>query len=136
MYDTAKEIRDYTNRQIIIRPHPRCRIQSIEHYVKDVVIQYPKKIVGSYDDFDFHVDDAYAVINWSSNPATHAIINGIPAFVGPASLAYDVANIDLKDIENPIKPDRTQWLNDLAHTEWTVEEIKQGNPLKSLTSCL
>ena len=136
VYDTAMEIRDYTDRQIVIRPHPRCRIQGIEHYVKDVILQYPKKLVGTYDDFDFHVDDAYAIVNWSSNPATHAIINGIPAFVGPSSLAYDVANIDLKDINNPIKPDRTQWLNDLAHTEWTVEEIKQGIPLKSLTSCL
>ena len=136
VYDTATEIRDYTDRQIIIRPHPRCRIQGIEHYVKDVVLQYPKKLIGTYDDFDFHVDDAYAIVNWSSNPATHAIMNGIPAFVGPSSLAYDVANIDLKDINNPIKPDRTQWLNDLAHTEWTVEEIKQGIPLKSLTSCL
>ena len=136
VYDTATEIRDYTDRQIIIRPHPRCRIQGIEHYVKDVILQYPKKLIGTYDDFDFYVDDAYAIVNWSSNPATHAIINGIPAFVGPSSLAYDVANIDLKDINNPIKPDRTQWLNDLAHTEWTVEEIKQGIPLKSLTSCL
>ena len=136
VYDTAMEIRDYTDRQIIIRPHPRCRIQGIEHYVKDVILQYPKKLIGTYDDFDFYVDDAYAIVNWSSNPATHAIINGIPAFVGPSSLAYDVANIDLKDINNPIKPDRTQWLNDLAHTEWTVEEIKQGIPLKSLTSCL
>ena len=63
-------------------------------------------------------------------------MNGIPAFVGPSSLAYDVANIDLKDINNPIKPDRTQWLNDLAHTEWTVEEISQGLPLKLLTSKL
>ena len=62
-------------------------------------------------------------------------INGIPAFVGTSSLAYDVANdIDfLHDIENPIMPDRTQWLNDYAHTEYTIEEIAQGLPLKSLT---
>ena len=31
-----------------------------------------------------------------------------------------------------MKPDRTQWLNDYAHTEYTVEEISQGIPLKKL----
>jgi hypothetical protein len=33
-------------------------------------------------------------------------------------------------------PDRTQWLNDYAHTEYTVEEISQGIPLKRLTDKL
>jgi|TARA_B110000459_G_scaffold8235_1_gene8519 hypothetical protein len=37
----------------------------------------------------------------------------------------------LHDIENPLCPDRTQWLNDYAHTEYTLEEISQGLPLKS-----
>ena len=63
-------------------------------------------------------------------------MEGIPAFVGPSSLAYDVGNINLKDISNPKKPDRQQWLNDLAYTEWTVEEISKGIPLLRLTSQL
>ena len=83
-------------------------------------------------------DNIYATVSWSSNPGIHSILNGVPAFVGTASLAYDAANdIDfLHDIENPLRPDRTQWLNDYAHTEWTVEEISQGIPLKRLTSKL
>jgi hypothetical protein len=60
----------------------------------------------------------------------------VPAFVSPSSLAYDVGNdIDfLHDIEQPLMPDRQQWLNDYAHTEYTIEEISQGLPLKNLTS--
>ena len=60
----------------------------------------------------------------------------VPAFVSPSSLAYDVGNdIDfLHDIENPIMPDRIQWRNDYAWTEFTIEEIKQGLPLNRLTS--
>ena len=91
---------------------------------------------GSYDDYDFAVQDAYAVINWSSNPATHAVLEGIPVFVGPSSLAYDVGNTDLSKINNPSKPDRQQWLNDLAYTEWTTKEISEGKPLLRLTSRL
>ena len=52
--------------------------------------------------------------------------------------AYDVGNdIDfLYDIEDPLMPDRQQWLNDYAHTEYTIEEISQGLPLKNLTNKL
>jgi hypothetical protein len=53
--------------------------------------------------------------------------------VGYQSLAYDVANKDFSTIENPIMPDRQQWLNDYVHTEWTVEEIAQGLPFSQLT---
>ena len=90
--------------------------------------------IGTYDDFDFEPTRYHAVVNWSSNPSTQAVIAGVPAFVGPSSLAYDVSNHDFSTIENPIMPDRTQWLNDLAYTEWTIEEISQGIPLKRLTS--
>jgi hypothetical protein len=80
----------------------------------------------------------YATVSYSSNPGIHSVLEGVPAFVGPASLAYDAANdIDfLHDINNPYMPDRTQWLNDYAWTEFTVEEIATGLPLKRLTSKL
>ena len=42
----------------------------------------------------------------------------------------------MHDIENPIMPDRQQWLNDYAHTEYTLDEIAQGIPLKRLTEKL
>ena len=57
---------------------------------------------------------------------------GVPAFVGPDSLASAIANWDLSQIENPPRPDRTAWLEQLAHTEWTVEEIKSGLPFRRL----
>jgi hypothetical protein len=83
-------------------------------------------------------NNIYATISYSSNPGIHSILEGVPAFVSTHSLAYDVANdIDfLHNIENPLCPDRQQWLNDYAHTEWTVEEISQGLPIKYLTSKL
>jgi hypothetical protein len=80
-------------------------------------------------------DNVWATISYSSNPGIHSCINGVPAFVSTHSLAYDVANdIDfLHHIEQPLMPDRTQWLNDYAHTEYTIEEIAAGLPLKNLT---
>ena len=136
--DTIKTIRMYSKRPIIFRPHPRCPLPNIEHKFKNVHRQAPKKLNGTYDNFDIGFDNVHATVSYSSNPGVHSIINGIPAFVGTSSLAYDVANdiTFLHDIENPLLPNRTQWLNDYAHTEYTIDEIAQGIPLKNLTSKL
>ena len=134
--NTIDIIRSQTKRPIIFRPHPRCPLPAIEHEFKDVKRQEPYQIKGTYDDFDMSFDNIWATVSWSSNPGIHSIINGVPAFTGPSSLAFDVAEQDFTKIENPLYSDRTQWLNDYAHTEYTVEEISQGIPLKHLTSKL
>jgi len=134
--NTYDEIRKYTDRPIIFRPHPRCRLEHIERGLKHVTRQEPKQIANTYDDFDMGFNNVHCTISYSSNPGIHSIIAGVPSFVSTHSLAYPVANdIDfLHDIENPVMPDRIQWLNDYAHTEYTVDEISQGLPLKHLTS--
>jgi hypothetical protein len=136
---TVDEIRRHTDRHIVIRSHPRCPLPMIElefKHVKNISRDLPIKINGTYDDYNFKYDHAWAVVNWSSNPAVEAVRNGIPVFVGPSSLAWDVGNRSLDTINSPSKPDRQQWLNDLAWTEFTVQEIAQGLPLKQLTSIL
>jgi hypothetical protein len=134
--NTIGEIRKFSDRKIVVRPHPRCAIQTIENHFSNVSRQVPAKQQGTYDDYDITFNNAHAVISWSSNPGIHSVINGVPAFVGPSSLAYDVANHSLDNIENPSTPDREQWLNDYAHTEWTIQEISSGMPLKYLTERL
>jgi len=136
--NTYDEIRKYTDKPIIFRPHPRCRLEHIERGLHNVTRQEPQYINGTYDDFDMGFSDIFATVSWSSNPGIHSIINGVPAFVGPSSLAYPVANdiSNMAKILDPIRPDRQQWLNDYAHTEWTVEEISQGIPINHLTSKL
>ena len=136
VHDTITFIRAQTDRPIIFRPHPRCPLPAIEHDFKGVRRQEPLQIKGSYDDFDMQFNNIWATVSWSSNPGIHSVINGVPAFTGPSSLAFDVAEQNLRNIENPLYGDRTQWLNDYAHTEFTVEEISQGIPLKHLTSLL
>jgi hypothetical protein len=136
--DTISEIRKHTKRPIVFRPHPRCPLPAIEHEFKNVTRQQPQQTPGSYDDFDIDYSRVYATVSYSSNPGIHSVLNGVPAFVGPASLAYDAANdIDfLHDINDPLMPDRQAWLNNYAWTEFTVEEIAQGIPLNRLTDKL
>ena len=136
--ETIDTIRKYTDRSIIFRPHPRCQLPFIEQEFTNVKRQDPRHVNGTYDDFDMGFDNIWATVSYSSNPGIHSILEGVPAFVSTHSLAYDAANdIDfLHDIENPVRPDREQWANDYAWTEFTIQEISQGIPIKHLTSKL
>jgi len=127
---TVEKIKSITNRPIVVRPHPRQRISGIE----GVTVRQPRPLANTYDTFDFDIDlaNAWCVINENSGPGCQSIIAGVPAFVGADSLAAPVANLNLLDIEKPWMPDRTAWLEDIAHTEWTVEEISLGYPLQRL----
>ena len=128
---TVNAIKQFSDRKVIVRPHPRFVPKKLP---PNINIQLPRSIPGTYDSFDFDngILDAWAVVNHNSGPGTQAILNGVPAFVGSASLASPVANFDLANIENPMRPERQQWLNDLAYTEWTINEIQQGLPIKLL----
>ena len=136
--NTIEEIQKYTKRPILFRPHPRCSLPYIENEFENVQRQTPRYVNGRYDDFDMDFKDIWATVSYSSNPGIHSILEGVPSFVSTHSLAYPVANdIDfLQDIENPHMGERENWLNEYAHTEWTIEEISQGLPIKRLTSKL
>ena len=130
--NTYDKIRKHTDRPIIFRPHPRCRLEHIERGLRYVERQEPKKNVGSYDDYDLAFDNIHCTISWSSNPGVHSVLAGVPAIVGPSSLAYPVAGHNLELIEYTQTPNRAQWINNLAWTEYTVEEIAAGLPLQRL----
>ena len=124
------EIRKHTDRPIVIRPHPRNPTGFDISKWKNVTKVLPQRDYNTVDDTDFKekLKQAWAVVNYSSNPAMQAVFAGIPVFVSEASLSYDVGNTRLSEINSPVMPDRTQWANKLAYTEWTTEEIKQGLP--------
>jgi hypothetical protein len=128
--ETAMTIRKYTDRPILIRPHPRQRITDIP----GCGIEMPRPIPGTYDSFDYErcLSTAWAVVNHNSGPGSLAVLSGVPAFVHSSSLAAPVGNLDLSTINDPVKPDRTAWLERLAHTEWYTDEIATGLPLKRL----
>lgn len=128
------QLTEYTKREIIFRPHPRFLpdLQSLKGKVK---IELPKKIYGTYDSFDLTFDQYYCVINHNSGPAVQAAIAGLPVICDSSSMAYPVSNT-IDQIENFSITDRSRWLIDLSHTEYTVTEIEQGIPLKKLQKFL
>lgn len=135
IHQTISTIRKFTDRPIKVRPHPRDHCSIIINDFKNVEISKPEKLVNTYDDFNFieALTDAWAVVNVSSNVGVTSVIHGVPAFVSTESLASLVGNIDISTIDDPIRPERETWLEQICHTEWTLDEISDGIPLKRLT---
>ena len=125
--ETVAKIRKYSDRKIVVRTHPRSPILV---KIPGVEIEVPKKILGSYDDFDIDYN-YHCVINHNSGPAVQAAIHGVPIICDTTSLAGEISE-KMENIENPKLTDRQDWFLKLCHTEWTVEEIRAGIPLKRL----
>lgn len=129
--NVIQTIRTQTDRHIIVRPHPRYPMNELPF--TNVSFQYAKHVKN--DKWDLDTKNVYAVVNYSSGPGIEAAINGVPVFVGEESLAHDIGNPIYGDYLKPHQPDyetKNQWLNDLTYTEWDVEEISKGIPLKRL----
>jgi len=127
----VSEVKKHSKRKIVFRPHPRDYVWSQKMENLGISIEVPQQVLGTYDDFN-HQDsfsNAWCVINPCSNTAILAAIEGIPVFCDQDSLAYPVSNKDLQKIENPSYPERTMWLEEICHVEWSLEEIEEGTPI-------
>jgi hypothetical protein len=124
---TVGKIRQHSDRKIIVRSHPRSPILS---KISGVEIEIPKKVQGTYDDFDINYN-YHCVVNHNSGPAVQAAIAGIPVVCDSTSLAGEISG-KFEEIEIIKLPPRDEWFLKLCHTEWTIEEIAKGIPQSRL----
>jgi hypothetical protein len=127
--DTIEKIKQYTHRRIRVRYHPRSAFPFKQSGVE---VERPVLVPGSYDDFDIFYN-YHCVVNHNSGPAVQAAINGVPVLCDSSSLAADLS-IKWSELDTPYVPDRTEWFVKLCHTEWTIEELRQGTPISRLFS--
>ena len=124
---TIKKIKTYTDRPVVVRTHPgdAKRAQQYIKQLKDssVAISHKSNIL---DDFK----NSWACITYNSSPGVASAIEGIPVFVTDpnpkTSQAYDVCNTDLSLIENPLTPDRQQWIEKISMCHFNFSDLKQG----------
>ena len=121
--DRIDRLKHYTDRKVIVRPHPRSPVNPALLSTR-VHVQVPKKLVNTYDSFDFDMN-YHAIINHNSGPGIQAAIAGIRPIVDNSSLAYPVS-FAMAALEKPYDIDREQWLVEISHTEYTVAELEQG----------
>jgi len=129
----VSQIRAYTDREIRVRPHPRCRL-AVSQLPQGIAVEFPRRVPDTYDSFDMQFD-CHAMVNLNSGPGIQAGIHGVRPLVHSSSLAHPVS-VSIQDIERPYDINRDQWLVEICHTEYTVEEISQGLWLKRLSDRL
>lgn len=69
---------------------------------------------------------AHCLVTHGSNAAVESVIMGCPVFVHWDSAAALVGRTDLKDIEQPLYPDRDAWVRSLAYSQWNERELTDG----------
>jgi hypothetical protein len=141
--DLIHKIRKHSDRHIVVRYHPRCpffiptqrfKMLLMNKVIDNCTLETPMQIESTYD--AFNIDYNYhCVVNHCSGPGINAVIAGSNVIVDKKSLAYPMG-IEFKDIENPPEKDRDKWFVEICHTEYTVEEIAEGQWLTRLKNAL
>jgi hypothetical protein len=130
LIDQIKQLRQHTDRPILVRPHPRNQIT----LPTDIVVETPQKLAHTYDSYDLRFD-YQALINYNSGPGIQAGIEGCPVIVDQSSLAHPIS-ITINEIEQRPMVDRVQWLVEICHSEYTVDEIRTAKWLTRLAPYL
>lgn len=127
------QIQARSDRPVHVRPHPRCALDW-SRLPGNIHQEAPKKLNGTYDSFNLHFD-YHAVVNYNSAPGIQAAIAGARPITHDSSLAHPVS-VSIADIDQPYATDRHQWLAEICHTEYTLDEITQGTWLKRIQPAL
>ena len=110
---TMLEIKKYSDRNIRVRARPKSRSERIT--------------TNTFK--DFIKDDTFCVVGYSSNALVEAVMHNIPVIALGHSATKSLYRYQLEDIEK-IKPaypsDKQAWLNHLAYSQFTKEELISG----------
>lgn len=116
--EKVEELKKFSDREIIFRPHPLARM----------VTPSLKGTVRSEKPFEEDLKNAWAVVSYSSTSSGLSVLSGIPALTfHPCSVAYPVSSHDIAEIESPKMPELKQWAYNLANTQWSLREIRDGS---------
>jgi hypothetical protein len=127
--EKIKQIRMYSNRTILIRPHPGAyKPEDFVNYRKEWRRIYNVHILDpNATSLIENLNGAHAAVFFNSSASVAAVCAGIPVFVDDQScVSWDVANKDISKIETPEMFEREQWLYDLSNAHWSDTESQQG----------
>lgn len=121
-YNTIQTIRQFSNRPIVVRPHPKVRTDVAQLITLPGVRESMPGTTLQQD-----LSEAWASVFYNSSSSVASVLAGVPVFAhDPDCVAWNVANSNLAQIENPAMPSRESWLYDLAAAHWSDSESSQG----------
>ena len=135
--DTIAQIRKYSDRPIVIRPHPK------DNKAVDTYLPFLKKHFNNNNSIEFSNQDTqlsedlnktWAVVNHNSSSIVGPIIQGYHAFItDPAtSQCAEVAHTDFSLIDSPVEFDRQRWVERISMFHWKFSELEDGSAWKHM----
>jgi hypothetical protein len=125
-----RQIRQHTQRQIIIRPHPGdYRPDDFHKWNKRQNNEITSIMVANPETTQLtdNLNGAHAAVFFNSSASVAAVCAGVPVFVDDQScVAWTVANQDISQIESPAVFAREQWLYDLSAAHWSDADAQAG----------
>ena len=124
--ETFARVRQYSDRPIVLRWHPgdwKNFPVGVDFTPYNVVLSPQERHITQ------DLVNCWALICHNSTPSSVAAIEGIPTFITDQPgycQAGEVANTDFNLLENPVMPDREQWIRKLAQCHWSFEDLRSG----------
>lgn len=135
-FKTIEQIRQITDRPIVVRPHPRGAGKSLNTFIRrinrfsNVTISNNVKRGGNQGGLGLDADlqNAHCVVTFNSLSSVEAVVRGIPVIaLDGGCMTWPIAHKSLSDIENiNYNIDIQEWKNKIAYTFWNKLEVKSG----------
>jgi len=119
-FKIVQEIQKHTNIPIVVRPHPVRPAQG--NLPTGVKVDGRTPLITQFK-------HAHAVVCVNSNASVEALLHGVPVLnLDPdGSMTGQIGMTSLTELNNPPKPDRQQWLNEISSCQWYPKEISDGD---------
>lgn len=120
------QIRKYTSRTIVIRPHPGNL-----NIVPNIKIKWPNTQLSREADIRTDLAQTWATVTYNSSPGVASLLYGVPVWVtDPDPYKSQVgpwASTDFCDIESPRYPDRNDFYHRLGQCHFNSDELISGD---------
>ena len=131
---TVRTLRQHTERQIIVRPHPLYRRKSQQAECKDTVCKFSnvhwQETDLTKDGFvpiQKQLENAWCTVTYTSGSGIDAVLSGTPNIAcDSGSMVYEVSSKSPDDVENPYRGEKSIWANNIAHCQWSINEFESG----------
>lgn len=133
---SCTELRNLTDRPLVVRLHPLARgadMVQLAHRLAALGVT----LADVNSPMAESLENAWAVVTYSSGAAIDALLAGIPAIaMSPASFAWEVTDHTLASAVSPTLHDREPWLERLAAIHWSEEELASGDVWTALVGAI
>lgn len=126
--EKIQQIRQVSNRPIMVRPHPGAYKMSDFNFCCELDVGVFEPLQTTLIQ---NLNGAHSAVFFNSSSSVSAVCFGVPIFVDDVScVSWAVANKDISKIESPELFKREQWVYDLAAAHWSDTDGQSGRIYK------